>query len=325
MTHGARPVAAYADVIDIDPAPGIAVLEQSGFDVVIAATADPVLLRERAADATALLIGYAAVDADLLDALPALQMIATQSVGVDTVDLDACRRRGITVSNVPGAATEEVSAHAIAMTLSLLRGLPMLDRDVRAGWWDGTRHVLRRPSEVTVGVVGLGRIGRRYADLIRPMVGRVVGHDPVAPAMEGLTSLGLEELLSVSDVVSLHLPLTAETHHLLDHRRLALMPVGASVINVGRGPLVDPAALLEHLDSGHLGSAALDVLSTEPPTADDPLVHHPRTLVTPHAAYLSQASARDCVLQQARNVVAFHETGCALTPVLSAASQPIQK
>lgn len=317
-----RPIAAYADIVDIDPAAGVAVLEEAGFDVVVADTVDPLLLSERAAGATALLVSYAKVDADLLTSLPALRLVATQSVGVDMVDLDACRRRGIEVSNVPDAATEEVAAHAFAMTLALLRGLPLLDRDVRAGVWDGSRHVLRRPSEVTVGVVGLGRIGQRYAGLVQQVVGRVVGHDPAVDGLDGVELLDLDDLLAVSDVVSLHLPLTAGTHHLLDDRRLGLLPDGAAVINVSRGPLVDPDALLAHLDSGHLGGAALDVLAHEPPSVDDPLVQHPRALVTPHVAYLSAASARDYVLRQAHNVAAFRQTGRPLDPVLAPRPEP---
>ena len=274
------------------------------------------MIRERAAGAVALLIGYARVDKAMIDALPELRLVATQSVGFDMVDVEASAARGIWVTNVPSAATEEVASHALAMTLSLLRGLPLLDRDVRDGVWDGTRHRLRRLSEVTVGVVGLGRIGRRYAAQIAPLVRRVVGHDPIATEAD-VELLELDRLLRVSDVVSLHLPLTADTHHLLDERRLALLPDGAALINVSRGALVDPEALLRHLDSGHLCGAALDVLVQEPPTDDDPLVHHPRTLLSPHAAYLSAASARDYVVHQAANVVALHENGRPLTPVVT--------
>ena len=204
----------------------------------------------------------------------------------------------------------------MAMTLSLLRGLPLLDRDVRAGMWDGTRHRLRRLSEVTVGVVGLGRIGRRYADQIAPLVGRVVGHDPMATTAD-LELLPLEELLRVSDAVSLHLPLTPRTRHLFDEHRLGLLPDGAVLVNVSRGALIDADALVKHLDSGHLAAAALDVLAHEPPSLDEPLLRHPRTLLSPHAAYLSEASARDYVLHQAANVVALHRTGRPLTPVVT--------
>ncbi|WP_235018315.1 C-terminal binding protein [Thermomonospora echinospora] len=291
-------------------------LEQAGFTVRFARTSAPADIVTAAEDADALLLGYAKVDRSLLDALPAVRIVATQSVGYDMVDLDACRERGIWVTNVPGAATEEVASHALAMTLALLRGLPQLDRDVRAGVWDGTRHELRRLSEVTVGVVGLGRIGRRYADYVRPLVGRVVGHDPVVTTVHGVESLELDELLACSDVVSLHLPLTDATRGLLDSRRLGLMRKGASIVNVSRAGLVDHRGLLQCLEEGRVSGAALDVLPQEPPEPNDPLVEHPRVLVTPHAAYLSAASSLDYVLEQARNVAEWRVQGRPISVVL---------
>lgn len=311
-----KPVAVYTDVVDTDPAPGVELLERAGFAVRFARTPAPADIVAAAADADALLLGYAEVGPSLLDALPGVGMVATQSVGYDMVDLDACRERGVWVANVPGAATEEVASHALAMTLALLRGLPRLDRDVRAGMWDGTRHDLRRLSETTVGVVGLGRIGRRYAGFVRPLAGRVVGHDPVAAEVDGVESMELDALLACSDVVSLHLPLTDATRNLLDARRLGLMRAGAALVNVSRAGLVDHGALLRCLDEGRLSGAALDVLPQEPPGPDDPLVRHPRVLVTPHAAYLSAASTLDYVLEQARNVVEWHARGRPVSAVL---------
>ncbi|HEY8482501.1 MAG TPA: C-terminal binding protein [Spirillospora sp.] len=303
------PVAVYTDVVDTDPAPGVEVLEEAGFTVRFARSAAPADIVDAAADAEALLLGYARVDGALLDALPEVRIVATQSAGYDMVDLDACRERGVWVSNVPGAATEEVASHALAMTLALLRGLHLLDRDVRAGVWDGTRHELRRLSEVTVGVVGLGRIGRRYAGFVRPLVGRVLGHDPAVSAVPGVELTDLDDLLARSDVVSLHLPLSDATRGLLDARRLGLMREGAALVNVSRAGLVDHRALLRLLDEGRLSGAALDVLPREPPEPDDPLVGHPRVLVTPHAAYLSAASSVDYVLEQARNVAQWRARG----------------
>lgn len=297
------PIAVYTDVVDTDPAPGVDLLERAGFTVRFARTAAHADIIAAAQDADALLLGYAKVDESLLAALPKVSIIATQSVGYDMVDLDACRARNIWVANVPGAATEEVASHALAMTLALLRGLPQLDRDVRAGVWDGTRHELRRLSETTVGVVGLGRIGRRFAEFVRPLVGQVVGYDPQVTAVDGAEWLELDELLQCSDVVSLHLPLTPDSEGLLDARRLALMPPGAGLVNVSRAGLVDHDALLHRLDAGLLAGAALDVLPHEPPRPSDPVVHHPKVLLSPHAAYLSAASSRDYVIEQARNVV----------------------
>lgn len=309
-----KPFVAYTDVTEVDPTPGVELLRAEGFEVVVVGSADPAVIAARASGAEALLIGNSPVDGALLDSLPTVRLVATQSVGVDMVDLPACAARGVSVSNTPAVATEEVATHALAMSLALLRGLPFLDRDVRAGRWDPTRQSVWRLSEATVGVIGLGRTGRRYAAGIAPLVGRVVASAP-RPTDLDVELLPLDDLLATSDLVSLHVPLTGETRHLLDEQRLALLPDGAMVVNVSRGGLVDPEALRAHLDSGHLASAALDVLETEPPALDDPLLTHPRVLLSPHAAYLSPASGREYVVDQARNVVAFHRDGRPIAPV----------
>jgi D-3-phosphoglycerate dehydrogenase len=307
------PLAVYTDVVGADVAPGVALLEEAGFAVRVLAAHDPAQIAREAAEAVALLIGgYTVVGAELLAALPRLRIVATMSVGFDMVDLAAARARAIWVANVPGAATEEVAVHAFAMGLSLLRGLPFLDRSVRAGHWDDAFEPLRRPSTTTLGVFGLGRIGRRVGLLGQGVYGRVVGHDPlVAPDgwPPGVEPVERDALLAAADVVTLHLPLTPETHHVVDAAALARMRPGAFLVNVSRGALVEPQALLAALDGGRLGGAALDVLEVEPAVDDDPLVGHPRTLVTPHAAWCSDDAARAYVVDQARNVVAWHREG----------------
>jgi phosphoglycerate dehydrogenase-like enzyme len=317
-----RPLAVYTDVVGVDPAPGAALLERAGFTVRVLATADP----ERVAaepETVALLVGGATpVDDDLMAALPRLGIVATMSVGWDMIDVDAARARGIWVANVPAAATEEVAVHALAMGLSLLRGLPFLDRAVRGGTWDDAAEPLLRPGGATLGIIGLGRIGLRVAELGRPVYGRVVGHDPLVepPAWPaGVERSGRDALLAAADVVSLHVPLTAATHHMIDAAALARMRRGAFLVNVSRGALVDPAALVAALDDGRLGGAALDVLEVEPPPPGDPLVRHPRTLVTPHFAYYSDDSARTYVVDQARNVVAWRRDGRPLDVVVAGA------
>lgn len=312
-----RPLAVYTDTVDTDPRPGIELLENAGFDVRVAGSADPAVIAHLAADADALLIGYSKVDRELFESLGNLKIVATQSVGVDMVDTAVAAERGIWVTNVPAAATEEVASHAFAMTLALLRGLPFLDRDVRAGIWDGTRQDLRRPSETTVGVLGLGRIGRHFAGLVKPVVGRVVGYDPFQSAPEGIDQLELDEVLRTADVVSLHVPLATDTVQLLDRDRLKVLRQGAFIVNVSRGGLIDHESLLELLDSGHIGGAALDVFPQEPPLPGDRLIDHPRILLSPHAAYLSAASARDYVLQQAQNVVQWQLGGRPMSAVVT--------
>ncbi|MET3952889.1 C-terminal binding protein [Arthrobacter sp. UYEF36] len=310
-----RPVAVYTDLVETDPQPGIDELEAAGFEVRVADSVDPEVITALASDADALLIGYSPIDRTLISRLGNLKIIATQSVGFDMVDAQAAAEQGIWLANVPGAATEEVATHAFAMAMAMLRGLPFLDRAVRSGVWDGTRERLRRPSEVTVGVLGLGRIGSRFAALARPVVGRVVGYDPFQAGPDDIERLDLNEILEVSEVVSLHLPLTQGTQRILDGPRLALLPDGAFIINVSRGGLIDHDALLEMLDTGRLGGAGLDVLPHEPPRPQDRILGHPRVLLSPHAAYLSAATQRDYVLHQARNVIRWHAEGTPDSPV----------
>lgn len=308
------PVAVYTDVVDTDPTPGVRMLEEAGIEVRIARSADPNTIAAVAADAEALLIGYSPVTRELLSRLPRLRLVATQSVGVDMVDLDACAERGVTVAHLPASATEEVASHAFALSLALVRGLHTFDRSSRAGEWNATNAQLARPSTLTVGVLGLGRIGRSFADYARGIYGRVVGYDPWVDTVAGVEMMNLTDVLTRSDIVSLHLPLTAETRYLLNAERLALLPHGARVINVARGALIDPEALRDALDRGTLSGAGLDVFEHEPPRPDDALWHHPRVLATPHAAYLSPQSLTDYVVHQAENVREFFATGRPLHP-----------
>lgn len=317
----ARIRAVYVDSADTDLHGGPALLEAAGFTVttsVVRTSEDVVAAAE---GATALLVGDAPVTEDVFVATPELRIVATVTVGFDHIDLAAARRQGVWVTNVPGAATEEVAVHALAMALSLLRHLPGFDRHVRAGGWDVTATGrLRRPSSQTLGLIGLGRIGSKLAELARPVFGSIVGHDPKVPPHlwpAGVARAGLDAVFEVADVVSLHLPLTNETSGLVDRRRLALMKRGSLLVNVSRGGLVDPVALVEALDAGRLAGAGLDVLPVEPPRAGDPLLGHPQILLSPHAAFLSVVSDREYCLRQAENVVAWRTTGRPVTPVLA--------
>ncbi|QBJ96294.1 C-terminal binding protein [Rhodococcus sp. ABRD24] len=305
MSAPRRPLAIYTDVVDTDIAPGLELLERAGFETRVLHGADEASVLREAQDAEVLLVGYLHITRAIIEGLPKLRLIATQSVGVDMVDTAAAAERGISVATVPGAATEEVAVHALAMALSLIRGLPFLDRDVRAGGWDGTAERLLRPSASTLGVVGMGRIGQRLAALGDGIFGEVVGYDPVLADGQWPTAvrrLEFDALLESSDVVSVHVPLTKQTERLIDAAALARMRPGSFLVNVARGGVVDHDALLASLDRGQLGGAALDVLPVEPPT-DQRICGHPRILVTPHAAYLSPESAGDYVRIQAENAV----------------------
>lgn len=324
MRQRTRLRAVYVDTVETDVSAGVALLEEAGFDVcrAVATTADELIVAGRRA--VALLVGDTPVMREAFDALDELRIVSACMVGVDHVDVDAARARGVWVTNVPDAATEEVAVHALAMALALVRHLPGWDRHVRAGGWDyQAEGTLRRPSSLTLGLVGLGRIGRRLAELARPIFGRLLAADPQVAERDWppeVERVGLDEVFERSNVVSLHVPLTVETEGLVNRVRLGLMPRGGYLVNVSRGALVERGSLLEALDDGRLAGAGLDVFASEPPDPADPLLHHPNVLLSPHVAFLSDEADRSYVVKQAENVVAWHRTGVPLTPVVEGAA-----
>jgi D-3-phosphoglycerate dehydrogenase len=227
-----------------------------------------------------------------IGALTRCRGIVRCGVGFDNVDLHAAGRHGIVVCNVPDYGTEEVADHALLMLLALARRLLPAHQAIRAGGWDvtsvfGTPRLRGR----TLGLIGCGRIGSAMALRARALGMRVVFYDPYKP--DGLEkSLGvervyrLEELLPRAEFLSLHCPLTRETHHMVNADTLGRLPAGAYVINTARGPCVDADALREALDSGQIAFAGLDVVEREP-LDDEALRRHPRVLLTPHAAFYS--------------------------------------
>jgi phosphoglycerate dehydrogenase-like enzyme len=309
-------LAVFVDVVECELYDGPDLLRDAGFEVRIAIARTPRDVAAAAQGAAALLTGDAPVTDSVLAAVPELRIIATVTAGTDQVDLAAARERGVWVANVPDISTEEVAVHALAMMLALLRQLPRYDRHVRDGGWDpleGPRPA--RPSELTLGIVGLGRIGVRLAALARPLFGRLLGHDPVSAAPVSVEAVELDRLLSESDVVSLHTPMTPQTRGLIGPAQLGLMRPGSLLVNVSRGGLVDEAALLDALDVGRLAGAGLDVLAQEPP-GDLPLLHHPAVLLSPHAGFLSAQSEREGVSRQAANVAAWAQNGRPLSIVV---------
>ncbi len=236
--------------------------------------------------------------------------ILCYSVGMNSVDTDEAARLGIPVSNVPGFCTEEVATHAVTMFLALQHALLPLARAAAAGQWDlpaiPELNEVRRVSAVTVGVVGLGRIGGVVARLVGAFGCRVLGTDPFLPpdaVPEGVERVPWEELLAGSDAVILCSSLTAGSHHLVDGRALGLMRPGSVLVNVARGSLVDEAALAEALRTGPLRGAALDVREFEPPGLNDPLTGTDNVILTPHVAGLSKEAVDDLHQQAADRVL----------------------
>jgi len=229
----------------------------------------------------AILTCLAKVSATAIEHSAALQVIARMGVGLDNIDVahaDYC--------------VEEVSDHAVGLVLAWTRGLVAANREVRAGRWDPASAQLRRLSNLTCGVIGYGRIGRRTAEKLRALGTKVVTSRP-SP---------LDELLTTSDVVILHAPLTEATRHLIGAREFALMPPGSLLVNVSRGGLVDTDALAASLHAGHLGGAGLDVIESEP-AVPARLLAHPAVVITPHIAFSSDASLVELRRSAAEEVV----------------------
>jgi D-3-phosphoglycerate dehydrogenase/C-terminal binding protein len=247
------------------------------------------------------------------------KVIIRCGAGFDNVDGAACRARGIPLCNVPDYGSEEVADSALGMALSLMRGIHFLNSRLRRGhgaWTYEQFKPVHRLRGRVFGIVGVGRIGTAAALRAKAFGFDVVFHDPLAPdgrekalGVRRVESLG--ELLAQSDVVSLHCPLTPETHHLMNRDTLAQMRPGAFLVNTARGGAVEPLAMLDALARGHLGGAGLDVLEHEPPAADHPLLvawrdpqhpAHDRLILNPHAAFYCEEGLNDMRVKGSENV-----------------------
>jgi D-3-phosphoglycerate dehydrogenase len=228
-----------------------------------------------------------------LERLPALRIVATCSVGYDHIDVEAARKRGIAVCNVPDYCVEEMADSTLALLLALLRGVVTLDRNVRAGGWDyQAAGPIRRLRDTRLGVVGFGRIGRAVAARALALGMEVCAFDPLVPAADiaaaRVTPMELGGLLEGCKAFTLHVPLSRATQGLVGAAELARMPPGSVLVNTARARLIDQDALLAALRSGHLAGAALDVLPVEPPNGPPP--EHPNLVINPHAAWYSEAA-----------------------------------
>jgi D-3-phosphoglycerate dehydrogenase len=238
-----------------------------------------------------LLTHYAAVPASAMDAT-GCSVITCYATGVDNVDVEAATERGIAVTNVPKYCDEEVGEHIVTLALALLRGLPQYEAHTADGGWDWrAADSVRTATTQTLGFFAFGRKARHAAAKADAFGFDVVAHDPYLSEEEirdaGAEPVSFDELVEGSDVLSLNAPLTPETEERFDASVFERMPEGSILINTARGKLVDEDALLAALDDGPLRGAGLDVLATEPPAPDNPLLHHPDTIVTPHAAWFS--------------------------------------
>jgi D-3-phosphoglycerate dehydrogenase len=245
-----------------------------------------------ARDADAVLVTYAKLPGELLEQLRNCKAIGRFGLGVDNIDLPAAKKLGIAVNYVPDYCLREVSDHAMALLLALARKVPLSNKLVQSGRWELPPLVpLRRIEGQVLGLIGFGNIPRALAPKAKAFGLHVLTHDPyVAPdklASAGVEGVSLDDLLARSDFISVHAPLLPATRGLMNAAAFAKMKKGAFLINTARGPLIDEPALIAALDSGHLGGAALDVVTTEPLTKDSPLVGRDNVILTPHTAFYS--------------------------------------
>lgn len=233
---------------------------------------------------------YARISASVLAACPRVRVISVWGTGTDHIDLAACKTRGVTVTNTPGVNAHAVAEHTMALMLAATRRIPQMDSGVRAGQWP--RGLLAQLESKTLGLVGLGAIGRRVAALAAPFGMRLLasthGPDAGRSAAAGAHHVPIETLLRESDIVSLHLRLTAETAGYISRERLGLMKPTAYLINTARAGLVDRDALIEALSGGRLAGAGLDVFHQEPIESGDPILALPNVVVTPHDAGMTE-------------------------------------
>jgi D-3-phosphoglycerate dehydrogenase len=251
--------------------------------------------------------------AELLDVLPRLRVLARCGAGIDNIDLDAARARGVIVTYVPGASDEEVSDHTIALMLACFRGLVSSDAAIRRGEWPSAVELssIRRFRGTRLGLIGLGRIASAVAAKAACLGAVVAAYDPFLSADSFLDRgvhqiLTLEELLASSDVISLHMPPLSDGRPLLGPDQFALMLPGAVIINTGRGSLIDEPALCDALRRGDLGAAGLDVFRSEPLDRTSPLLGMRNVVLTPHSAAFSEqalANIRQTALSDALAVL----------------------
>jgi D-3-phosphoglycerate dehydrogenase / 2-oxoglutarate reductase len=288
----ARPLIAVTDSVFPSLDPAKRALKRVDPELRMAKSPSPGDILAVARDADAVFVTYAKLTGDLLRQLTRCKVIGRFGLGVDNIDLLAAKEKGITVTYVPDYCLQEVSDHAMALLLALARKIPLSDRLVQAGRWEMPAVVpIYRLEGRVLGLVGFGNIPRRLVPKAKAFGLRVITHDPYV-SQDVVTSLGVDnvsfdQLLQTSDFISVHAPLTPQTRGLINAEALAKTKKGVLIINTARGPLIDEQALVQALDSGQVGGAALDVLATEPPPKDFPLRGRDNVILTPHTGFYS--------------------------------------
>lgn len=266
---------------------------------------------ERAGNAEVLLTNKTVLTRDHMACLPTLRYIGVLATGYNVVDTEAAKTRGIVVTNVPAYSTRSVAQTVFAHILNLTQGIAVHSDSVRRGDWCRSAdfsYALSPLTELagkTMGIIGFGRIGKQVAEIARAFGMKVIINTRTAPADSGVCLLSIEELFRQADVLSLHCPLTPRTQALVNRDTLALMKPTSLLINTGRGQLVDEYALAEALNAGSLAGAGLDVLSTEPPGPDNPLLQARNCFITPHLGWATKEARQRLYDTAVQNVRAY--------------------
>jgi phosphoglycerate dehydrogenase-like enzyme len=288
----------------------VAAFDSTPLAIVQVDEGDAAAFAREIADADVLLHVLAPVTDAVMASAPRLKLVQKIGIGVDAIDLAAAKKRGIAVCNMPGTNTQAVAELALALMLACLRRVTAIDAEMHAGrgyplradLLDGLGEISGR----TVGLLGYGAVPRRLAPVLQALGARVIACD-VAATTTNVEMMSLDDVLAQADIVSLHLPLTAETKEIMNARRLGQLRRGAIVINTARGALVDETALAEALRTGHIAAAGLDVFAAEPTPPDNPLLAFPNVVATPHLAWLTDGTWRrsiDIIAENCRRLAA---------------------
>ncbi len=269
-------------------------------ELIFARSLDEDALIEQVADVDAIIIrANGSVSARLMDAAPRLKVIGRHGVGVDAIDLEAARQRGIVVCNTPWANVESVAEQAVGFMITLSKHIVRADKAIRQGRWSVRyEYIGQELRGRTLGLIGMGRIGARVAEICHLAFGMpILYYDlvnyPETEAKLGAKKVSLEEVLQQADYVSVHVPLTSATKGMIGEQQFNRMKKGAIFINTARGPIVDEAALIKALQSGHLGGAGLDVFAIEPPPKENPLFQLDNVVLSPHMAAHTEDALRE--------------------------------
>ncbi|MGH1358798.1 MAG: C-terminal binding protein [Burkholderiaceae bacterium] len=281
---------------------------------------------DAAQDVSACLIQYAPMNEKVFQALPGLGLVSRIGAGYDTINAADAARHGIWVANSPDYGVGEVSLHALSMMLGSIRGLSRFNEDIHAGNWHYTSTgTIPRAQDLTVGILGLGRIGKRFAHYAQPIFKQVIAHDP--NLIEGdfpqyVRPVGLEALFEQADAISIHCLLNEQTLGLVNESLLNRMKPGSYLVNTARGAVIDIDGLTKVIASDRLAGVGLDVLPSEPIARDSPLLADRRVTFTPHSAFYSQQSEIELRRKAAMNIVNWARTGKPDYPVVSGSRMP---